>query len=254
MWRITEWHSEERSLDFTSSGLSKCKSRTVHLNGIPFCNAYSLFQWDLLEFRGQVELCECCGCVDCVPGGYVTMRSMNGFIAAIPVFDEILGGDDYASQQYLPPDSLRKHGSPCWSLDEYRRFRKDFPTFPPDNDIPPLSCTEAFHLIRMEAPGHILGDPYLPIPASIHFDAVLAASTGNHAAWIDRLKAWYSSLPNSSATVISPSSTDEKVVLYLDLPGIPEWKVAWHGDTDGWFLADDMKLIIQPTEKKPCPF
>jgi hypothetical protein len=250
MWRVTEWHNEERELDFSSAGLSKCKSRTVHLNDVRFCNAYSLFQWDLPEFRGQVELCECCGCVDCEPGGYITLRALNGHVAAIPVFDEIYGDDDWASQQYLPPYSIRKHGIPIWTVEDYRVFQSEFPTFPNDRDVPALSGAEVFHIIRMEAPSHILGDPYVASPNFGGLDAVLAASSGDHKDWINRLREMYSALSSSPARIVAPSPDDERVVFYLDLPSFPEWTVAWHGDEDGLFLSDTMKLTLPPKENR----
>jgi hypothetical protein len=216
MWRVERLEMAERTMDFSSSDQGHVAVTSVVADGAILINAVSLIDLSNPN-RVQAHVCEACGITHCEPGGWIAFRRLGDEVLWVPCFDA-MAADDFGAREYRPPSSW-----PSWPVFDARLYseaRALIPELPEPAAIPALGSRTAIRLLQFDAPGRALGR--FPDPPSLRRELIVASSSGEIPDRVASLEAVIAEAWTNDSPVIA-ADAPEPVVLYLDLPGTPEW-------------------------------
>lgn len=215
-WLVQRLDVERAVLDFSSSGQGPRTVTQLVADGVVVANATELTSWS--GPSSQVEVCDSCGYEGCAPGGWVSVRQAGDVVVWIPAFGELARGDR-DGDELAPPAYLKQRGLPCFAGDVAVALERAVGSRRP---FPPLTRRELALAFQWVAPAGILGA--FPEQPAIRRSAVLAVSSGDRAAVLDRLDALLAGAWADDAPVqLERLSSAEPVELYLDMPMHPGW-------------------------------
>ena len=222
MWQLS--HPVIKAADFRFADPDEDQTDIFQLwqNDICLINALSCVNWHDTDADFQFEICKICGYIGCQPQGWVSMRNMETMVGILPAFKKIDHAPERLRQEYLPPAYL-KNGAIWIDQSGYENLRRLI-ALPGYGQLPRLTPWEAAKLIQWEAPHGVLGDihsvPKLPC------DLVTASSEGSFLEQVPVFAEVLQLLASSENLVIRPISPQDHIIsFYLDMAGIPEWKI-----------------------------
>ncbi|MBN2583169.1 MAG: hypothetical protein JXL80_08875 [Planctomycetes bacterium] len=225
MIKVSSLEVRGADLDQSSSGMGIAHIRQLFGDGILLANALEFIEWD--ERAAQMIVCEQCGMVGCADGGWVAFRSSGDLVLLIPAFSAMTAPDEdqyYAYKGYQPPAYLRNLGIMYLERPQYERLCSLHSVFPPRESLFSLSGRELAWVTQWEAPARAWGS--FPEPGAPRRELLVASSEqlGDTLATLsDLLDRAQETQSEVTLVPCSPSST--VVSLFVDIPGIPEWKV-----------------------------
>jgi hypothetical protein len=216
MWRVGTLVTRRAAMDFTSSGQGRPIQTQLVFDGAVVANAIELTEWS--EQPVQLEVCAACGIEHCAPGGWAAMRRLGNALLILPDFEAMAENHT----EYSPPPWMVERGPALISEDLIGALQAAVPELPTIETLKKVTGADAARSIQLAAPREILGQ--LPEIPSLRHANVLAASHGTIAevVWeLDRMLTEALAKPEIHLREIE--GDPDRVTLYLDLPGFPEW-------------------------------
>ncbi|MEM1252023.1 MAG: hypothetical protein AAGI69_06285 [Cyanobacteria bacterium P01_H01_bin.21] len=230
MWQLS--HPAIKAADFRFADPDEDQTDSFQLwqDDICLINALSCVNWHDTDADFQFEICKTCGYVGCQSQGWVSMRNMGTIVGILPAFKKIDQAPERLRQEYLPPAYLRD-GAIWINQSDYENLQSLI-TLPDFRHLPRLTPWEAAKLLQWEAPHQVLGDIY-SVP-KLPPNLVTASSEGSFleqvpifTGLLQRLLAFSDNL-----VIRSISPQDHIISFYLDMAGIPEWRVLVGNSSD----------------------
>jgi hypothetical protein len=220
MWEITRPVIDQGILDLSSSGQGPVRvSKLIQEERVIF-NAVELIDWTSSPL--QAIVCEDCGIPGCAPGGWIDLRSANGFVLLLPDFAK-MSGKKRDRIESAPPGYFSDQSVPYLTDVTYNRLRTTLPQLPLLGDIPTLRTHEAISLLQFEAPYQMFGAPAAQF-AYIR-DVVVGVSDGDISERLNQIQDLAHTFLNSDTqvTLRQPTDDEEIVSFYVDSFDFVPW-------------------------------
>jgi hypothetical protein len=158
MWIASSLKAEPRQFSFGSSGQGPHMDAALVADGLELVNMVGAANWD--EDPVQVVVCDCCGCVQCASGGWVSLRRLGDWVMmTAPTKGYVSVPDQFTRDQFAAPKFLRTRGAPLVPVALWDGLEMEGASLPSSVAIPPLSWQEVMLAAQMEAPRRLLGEP-----------------------------------------------------------------------------------------------
>lgn len=221
MWKIDGFDKVAVELDFSASEQGRVGATAIDFGGVRLSNAIELVGVE--PGPVQVEVCECCGCPDCKPGGCVALRRIGDHVVWVPAWEEMAKGA-WEESWYQPPAFLSARGAPVFGPRIWEQLRALCAEFPGWNELIELDSREAARLLQWTAPGRVLGA--WPAEPRLDRELVLAVTEGDLAAEIEAFESCLRELFDNPRAMefTGKDSPPKPIEFWLELPGTPGWK------------------------------
>lgn len=239
MWHVRNPEIKPATLDFSSSGQGELRVSQLFSDGVRLINALELVDWDAED--SQFLVCEACGYTHCKPGGWVSVRRSGSLILILPASGYVRGAGR-EREEYGPPPYLKGRGAAYLDLPAYESLSSRHSSFPPAEQVRPLSTREAALLFQWEAPARILGEPP---EVRVRRDLIVGSSEGDYAEQLERLETLLRrQYEDGSPAGLRAVSGGERVIsFYLDAGEFREWKALVRGGSAYRLLVDSRYVI-----------
>lgn len=157
MWTVTRLTTESRAYSFESSGLGQHADLALLGDGLELVNMVDAANWD--EDPVQVVVCDHCGCVQCQPGNWVSVRRLGEWVVMVATTKGYGSADPFERGEFTPPKWLRTRGAPLVPGAIWDEARAGGAALPRSDALPHLRWAEVLLEAQLEAPRRLLGDP-----------------------------------------------------------------------------------------------
>lgn len=208
---------QPRTIDLASSGQGKQKSAMLVGDGVVLLNNIEYTHYDENEF--QAILCGSCAIIGCQAGGWVSLRRLGEYVAIVPAA-YAMQDDAFDAVHYAPPSYLITAGAMTLSSCTYDKLQAELQLLPPIQAIKPIDAFETLAVLKITAPGNVLGK--LAEPTIVLKDSFLAVSEGDLDHELQALQDAIESTEKTGGPYHS-AKPDRVVEFHLDLPNYPTW-------------------------------
>lgn len=242
MWRVEALSAVPVALDFSSSTGRAHASTAIQAGSVRLINALDLIEFD--PEATQVHVCNHCGSAGCQSGGWVTLRRLGEGVVWVPALERMKNGDEFARERYSPPAFMASAGAPYFLPGAWRQLRLWHAKVPAVSELRPASVREVLRALQWAAPCHCLG--IYPAPPELRREGIVTVTNGELDAEIRAVNGALapSADRDSPIQVLLATARLEPIEFWIDLPGIPAWRVFGRVGAEVVVAVDQMSLRI----------